>query len=228
MGRAWSKVELRLLDEEFADARTDDLAAALGRTYSQVAQKAAARGLKKSAAYLASPAAHRLDGVKGMGTRFEKGQAAWNKGMKGVVGVQEACRATQFKKGRPAHEARNYQPIGTLRVNADGVLERKVTDDPSVYPSRRWAPVHRLAWEAEHGPVPAGCAVVFKPGRKTTDPALITPDSIECLTRAELMRRNSYHTNYPPEVARLIQLTGAIKRQINKRVRNEQDDQRPA
>lgn len=31
------------------------------------------------------------------------------------------------------------------------------------------------------------------------------------------MRRNSYHTNYPKDVQLLIQLRGAVNRQINKR-----------
>lgn len=218
---AWKESDLRLLREEFADSRTDDLAAALGRTYSQVAQKAAALGLKKSATYLASPAAHRLDGVKGLGSRFKAGQSAWNKGLKGVVGVQEACRATQFKPGSKPH---TWVPVGTYRINADGLLDVKVNDEPG--PSKvRWHPVHRVVWEQANGPVPAGCAVVFRPGTKTTDPALITADRLECLTRSELMKRNSYHTNYPPAVARLIQLTGAIKRQINKRAKHEQEHQ---
>ena len=37
------------------------------------------------------------------------------------------------------------------------------------------------------------------------------------MTRAELMKRNSYHNRYPKEVARLVQLRGAVTRQINKR-----------
>jgi len=33
------------------------------------------------------------------------------------------------------------------------------------------------------------------------------------------MRRNSYHTRYPKEVAQLIQLKGALNRKINRRSR---------
>jgi hypothetical protein len=221
-GKPWSPVDLALLNEHFADSRTDDLAQVLGRNYSQVAQKAAKLGLKKSAAYLASPDAHRLDGVKGMGTRFEKGLTPWNKGTKGIVGVQEACRATQFKKGRPASEARNYQPIGTTRICADGILERKVTDDPSIVPARRWVAVHRLVWIAANGPVPQGHLVAFRPGRRTSVEAEITLDAVELITRVELMRRNTYH-QYGPEIASVVQLRGAITRQINKRTRKDDE-----
>ena len=214
----WGQVELELLQRNYADSRTDELAKAIGCTLSSCYQKARKLGLAKSEAYLNSPDAHRLDGLKGAGTRFIKGQATWNKGLKGVVGVQEACRATQFKKGRPPEEARNYKPIGTHRLNADGHVERKVTDDPSLVPARRWTPVYRLVWEAAHGPIPADHRVGFKPGMRTTDPALITADKLEFISRVEHMRRHTYH-QYGPEVASVMQLRGAITRQIKKRTK---------
>ena len=70
-------------------------------------------------------------------------------------------------------------------------------------------------WERAHGAIPAGHAVVFRPGRFTTNPDAITEDGLELVTRAELMRRNTIH-NYPPELARLVQLKGAITRQVNR------------
>lgn len=217
--KTWTECDLALLRSRFADARTDDLATALGRSYSTVAQKAAKLGIRKSAEYLASPAAHRLDGVKGLGTRFEPGQPAWNKGLKGVVGVQEACRATQFKKGRPPNEARNYVPIGSLRVCADGYLEQKVTDDQTIAAARRWTAVHRLVWEAAHGPIPDGHVVVFRAGQKTTELNRVTPQILEVVTRRQLMQRNSVHSKYPPQLARLVQLRGALTRQINRKAK---------
>ena len=217
--RPWTVVEVEMLRRNFPDSRTDDLAQALGRNYGPVAQKAASLGLVKSDAYLQSPAAHRLDGVKGIGTRIQPGAVPWNKGLRGVVGVQEACRATQFKKGRPAEEARNYLPVGTIRINADGCLERKLTDDPSLAPARRWEPVHRLVWIEAHGPVPAGHVVVFLPGRRATELERITLDAVELVTRRELMNRNTVHAKYPPELARLVQLRGALQRQINRKTK---------
>ena len=57
---------------------------------------------------------------------------------------------------------------------------------------------------------------------KTTDPDQITADKVECISRAENMKRNSYH-RYGKEIASLVQLRGAINRQINKRSKkNEQ------
>jgi hypothetical protein len=218
--RLWTEDELALIERDFSDTRTDELAQALGRPYSQVAQRAAKMGLKKSQAYLDSPAAHRLDGVKGIGTRFEPGLVPWNKGVKGVVGVQEACRAMQFKKGRPPEEARNYLPIGTVRLSKDGYLERKVTDDPDMFPARRWVGVHRLVWLEAGNEIPAGHVVVFRPGRRSTVADEITVDALELITRVELMKRNTFH-RYGPEVAGLVQLRGALTRQINKRSKEQ-------
>ena len=39
---------------------------------------------------------------------------------------------------------------------------------------------------------------------------------LRVFTRAELMRRNTCH-NHGPEIAQVIQLRGAVTRQINKR-----------
>jgi hypothetical protein len=77
--------------------------------------------------------------------------------------------------------------------------------------------VHLLVWEAANGPVPPGHAITFLPGRRTTDASLITLDALQLVSRAELMRRNSHHTNYPKEVSQLIQLKGALNRKINRR-----------
>ena len=54
----------------------------------------------------------------------------------------------------------------------------------------------------------------------TTEPDQITADRVECITRAENMRRNTYH-RYGPEVAKLVQLRGAINRQIRKREKEQ-------
>lgn len=214
--RYWTADELRQLRECYPDTRTDELAAALGRPPASVYNQANSLGMRKSAAFLASEAAGRIQrgrtDPRMVATQFKAGQEAWNKGQSYRPGGRAA--ETQFKPGRPAHEAHNYKPIGSLRLSKDGYLERKVTDDPAVVPARRWIGVHRLVWEAEHGPVPAGHVVVFMPGRRTTVQAEITLDAVELITRRELMERNTVH-NYPREIARLVQLRGALARQIN-------------
>lgn len=151
--------------------------------------------------------------------QFKPGQSAWNRGKpaKGWNPNIANCQATQFKKGHlGGAAAEKIQPIGALRI-AGGQLQKKINNDPKFM--RRWVPVSRLVWEAANGPVPAGHVVVFKPGKATTEEAAITLGKLELISRAENMRRNSYHTRYPKEVAQLIQLRGALNRKINKRIK---------
>jgi len=162
-------------------------------------------GLKKSAKFMAEESG-----------RIKPGQSPWNKGVKGSTGTQAGCLATQFRPGRDPSEARNYRPIGSLRITKDGYLEQKVTDDQSVYPARRWVALHRLVWERENGQPPNGHIVVFRPGMLTTDADLITVDRLECITRSENMQRNTYH-RYGKEIAQLIQLRGVITRKIREK-----------
>lgn len=209
--RRWTDSEIELLTRLYPDTPTAEIASKLGMSVKRVYSNAALLGLKKSDAYLASPAAYRLrsgDNV-GASTRFQKGHTTWNKGMKGLdIGGKN----TRFKPGHRSGKAQElYRPIGAERISKDGYLQRKVNDGMPL--QKRWRGVHILVWEEANGPLPKGHAVVFKDGNKQH----ITLDNLELVTRGELMRRNSYHTNYPKEVAQLVQLRGAITRKINKR-----------
>jgi hypothetical protein len=125
--RFWTKDEDRTLRRRYPHEPTADIARDLGRTLLATYQRAYGFGLTKSAAYLSSPAAHRLDGVKGAGTRFEKGHRTWNKGMSYQPGGR--CRETQFKKGNRSLRwpAEDY-PVGALRINSDGQLDMKIKE----------------------------------------------------------------------------------------------------
>lgn len=205
-----------------------DLARSLGRSEHAVYMRANLLGLRKDAEWMADRTRRQWAAGQHENSRrahFKPGQEAWNKGRPAAEWIRnvEPCRATQFKPGRPASEARNYRPIGSLRVSGCGLLERKVTDDPSLYPARRWVAVQRLVWEAANGPIPAGHLVRFREGRATTNEHEITLDRLELVSRSENMRRNSRHTRYPPEVNQLIQLVGALNRKINNRSRGHEE-----
>lgn len=220
----WTPAKLAKLRRLYPITRTSEMAKMLGASLRATYTQARKLGLRKAPEYLADTArSGRTNGQRGLTTRFKAGQTPWNKGRKGWKAGGRAA-TTQFKPGRPAHESRNYVPIGTYRINHDGYLEQKTTDDRSLAPARRWVGVHRLVWEAANGPVPPGHAVVFRPGRRTAELERITVDGLELIPRAELMRRNSHH-NLPPEVSQLIQLRGALNRKIRNRTkaREEQD-----
>jgi hypothetical protein len=221
----WTDAQLAVLRQFYPDLPAANLAQVLGRPVGSVYQMAAKLGLSKSEAFNQSDASGRTQRGKtnpGMqATQFKPGTAPWNKGKKGSTGLHPNCRATQFTSRKP-EQSRNYQPIGSLRITKDGILERKVTDDRNLVPARRWTPVARLVWEAANGKVPPKHIVVFKPGMRTTDPALITLDRLECISRTENAARN-HPRNKSPELAKLTQLKGAITRQVNRIVREAQE-----
>lgn len=210
--RAWADVDVEYLRAHFPHERTEDVARVLGRKYGTTAQKAKKLGLQKSREYLASEQSGRLrpgDG-RGVAGRFQLGHVTWNKGQQ----HPSTGRAveTQFRAGQLPH---NTLPVGSYRVSKDGYLERKYREARGG-PSARWRSVHRLVWEAEHGPTPAGHVVVFLPGMHSTTLAEITLDKLELVTRQELMKRNTIH-RLPEELVSTIQMNGWLKRQINKR-----------
>lgn len=223
----WTEEQLAVLRMRYPHERSESIAQTLGCSVSRVYSKAGKLGLKKSPEFLASSESGRTGhDSRGVTGRFVKGQRSWNKGIKGSTGNHPNCQRTQFKKGEMHGAAQhNYVPIGTERISKDGYLERKVTDDHPV-PARRWVAVHRLVWEAAKGPIPAGHVVCFLPGRKTADRERITIDALELVSRGELAKRN-HPLSRDPELAKLVQLKGAITRQVNRIAREaEKKDDR--
>lgn len=223
--RLWEPWDDVLLAARYPHERTETLARDLGRSVQAVYVRAAALGLTKSAEYLASPEACRLrrgDQV-GAASRFRKGHVPANKGLRRPGWAPGRMQETQFRKGeRRGVAVRLYQPIGTERW-AYGYLQRKVNDDLPL--QRRWRAVHVMVWEASHGPVPKGHVIAFRNGDRRD----IRLDNLQCISRRELMARNTVH-NLPKPLAETVQLLGALKRQIRRKESrsHEEQDRGPA
>ncbi|RYF07985.1 MAG: HNH endonuclease [Comamonadaceae bacterium] len=226
MRKPWTPHQLKLLRELYPDHTAASVSLVLGRETGSVYRKANELGLSKSEAFQQSTASGRIrrgrTDPRMVATQIKPGAEPWNKGVKGSTGLHENSKRTQFKKGRAASESRNYVPIGSLRISKDGYLERKVTDDPALAPTRRWTAVHRLVWQATNGAIPPGHIVVFRTGKKTTVLEDVTADRLECITRAENAQRN-HPRNRSPELAKLVQLKGAITRQVNRIAREARE-----
>lgn len=217
--KRWTKAEERLLRKKYPHMPTIDLMPLLpGRTLSTIYQHAIGLGLRKTQKYLDSPAAHRLDGVKGMGTRFQKGHQSWNKGTHWTAGGRSA--ETRFKKGnRSARWDPEDYAVGALRISTDGELQIKFREG-----LRAWIRLARFVWTTERGPIPKNGVIRALNGDE--DDCRI--ENLRLTTRKELMDENTYH-KYPKEITQLIQLRGALNRQINKREKErEQHDSRLA
>lgn len=216
--RRWTDAERDIVRAHYATTRTEDLAKTIDRTRSAVSVEAGKLGLHKDPAWVAENARQSLANPNhpARKTQFKKGHVPWTAGSKGqgLVGLHPNTAANHYKRGNlSGFAAKRVLPLGSYRVNDDGIVDVKVSTEPGPQ-TRRWKAVHRVVWEAAHGPVPKGHAVVFLPGRRTSDPALITLDALEMITQAELMRRNSLH-RMGPELASLVQLRGVLTRAIN-------------
>lgn len=226
--KLWTEAELDTVRKRYPHEPTAVIARDLGRSTQSTYSLAHKMGLKKTDAFNQTELSGRIRrgrrDPRMVATQFRPGHVPANKGLR-RPGWAPGCMAeTQFKRGELNGAAkRNYVPIGSTRI-VYGNLERKTTDDPTIYPAARWKPVHRLVWEAVNGPVPKGCIVVFKPGMHTIIEHEITLDRLACISRAENMRRNTVH-RYGPEIAGVYQLKGALTRQINKaEERHEKQD----
>lgn len=224
--RFWSPAEVRKLRRVYPDSSTATLTRMFRRSKGKIYQAAQRYGLKKSAQFYAnakrSGRFHKLT-TSGVPYRYPKGHVPANKGLRRPGYAPGRMRETQFKKGRPPQQARNYKPIGSTRI-VYGNLEVKVTDDQTLYPARRWRPVHALVWEAVNGPVPAGHIVRFLPGRHTIIRDEITVDRLELVSFAENMRRNTIHNKLPPDLKRAVMTLGQLNRRIREKERHVTHD----
>ena len=217
-GRPWTAAEDATVTALYPLRSAQSIADSLGRGVRAIYMRANLLGLSKPEGW-ASECTRKRWAVG----RHEKSREAlaggrgWNKGIKGSTGLHPNCQRTQFRKGHlGGAAAERMVPVGTLRI-AEGQLQKKVNDGLPL--QSRWVAVQRLVWEAANGPIPPGHVVVFKDGRVRTEESQITLGVLELISRGENMRRNSVHTRYPKEVALLVQLRGAINRQINKRAK---------
>lgn len=224
--RTWTDAELATLRSQYPTTRTADLAVTLGITVHLVYSQATRLGLRKSAEFHATDKSGRIfkGGTLGQASQFKPGQQPWNAGTHYQAGGR--CAETQFKPGNQPHTT---QPVGAYRIvthqSGHQHLERKTSEAKGAN-HKRWTPVTRLVWEQANGPVPRGHIVVFKPGRQTLVLEDITLDAVECITRKEIARRNHPNSSNP-ELARLIQLKGAITRQVNRITRTTESRATP-
>jgi hypothetical protein len=212
--RFWAGSDVEKLRALYPDTPMPQLVEVFKRPEYSIYNKAHALGLKRSAAYLASEHACRLrrEGNPGIGSRFQKGQTSWNKGVSYTAGGRSP--ETRFAPGTMPH---NHVPVGTERITCDGIRQRKTHDDGPAH--RRWKSVHMIMWEEAHGELPPGHIVVFR-DRNTTN---IQIENLELITRAENMRRNTIH-RYPPELKLTIRQLGRLKKAISEASNEKQDD----
>lgn len=183
----WTEPEVARLRELYPGTKTEELVAVFGRSVKSLYNAAKMFGIRKTPAYLASPAACRLRrdaSAASVAKRFQSGHEPYNKGLKHPPGWSPGRMAeTQFRKGeRRGKAAENYCAIGTILTDPEGYQRIKVRDAAKGEATgfgnvRVWPLLNRHVWEQHHGPIPAGHAVVFKDGDRTN----VAIDNLECI-----------------------------------------------
>lgn len=207
--RMWTEEESQLVREMYPDHFASEIAVLLNRSVASVFCHAKSIGVKSNLEKIRRAGKMSSSHPNVVASRFQKGGASWNKGVKMRPETYEKVKATMFQKGSTPV---NYKPIGTERINVDGYVEVKVTRD-------RWRLKHRVVWEENNGSIPAGHNIQFKNGNKQD----VRIENLYIIKRSEQMRNeNSMHAKYPEELKEVMRLKGQIKRQINKqnRIRN--------
>lgn len=150
---------------------------------------------------------HKLS--NGRDQRFRPGFVPHNKGQTFRWGM-----SGWFTKG---HMTANYRPVGSERINSDGIIEVKI-DNP-----RTWKSKHAVIWEKLNGPIPKGHVVIFSDGNKRN----FISNNLLLVSRAELVVMNkkgliSAHpelTKTGKLVADIIMKTTDRKRAVRRRKR---------
>lgn len=222
--RLWTKADDATLRRLYPDTPNTVLARRLRRTVFAIYGRADKLGLNKSAAYMAGPHACRLRRGDHVGARFRfaKGHVPANKGLRRPGWSAGRMKETQFKKGGgfSGTASLNWKPVGSTRL-VDGYVYVKVADVRNVRWTVNWLPLHVIEWERLHGPLPAGHCLWFTDG----DRLHVDVANLELHTRAENLARNSVH-NLPKPLADTVQLLGALNRQINRRTRHHEEQDR--
>lgn len=157
-----------------------------------------------------------IERFKQLGRR-KIGNVPPNKGKKQKEWMSRAGRkrikATQFKLGHLPHNTRTDFEIA-IRNDSSGHKYQYIR-----VALGKWVPLHRYNWEKAKGKIRGNLKLVFKDGNTMN----CEVQNLELLTPAQLMERNSWY-RYPTELGKIIQLQGALTRQINKhskRLKNE-------
>lgn len=146
----------------------------------------------------------------GITGQFEKGHTPFNKGKKGVNPPNSGC----FKKGQ---KPKNWRPVGSERVNAEGYTEIKVKDEGTH--KSMWRLKHHVIYEEHNGSIPKGYIVIF--GDK--DRSNFSPDNLILISRKQsmilnknrLIQNDTELTKTAINVANLMLQIGKLKKENN-------------
>lgn len=199
--------ELKLL---YPVTKNENLAKHFNCSYSKITNLSSLYGLKKDVEWRREISREKMRDPNHPGRKYliQKGNISHNKGKRqsefmSAVAI-ERTKATRFK---PGQKGWNHKEIGYERINVDGYIEIKVAE-PNVFKLKQ-----RVVWVENFGEIPKSHNVQFKDGDRLN----CSPENLYCISRSDQLKfENSYIAKYPKELQLAIQAKGALKRQINK------------
>jgi len=200
----------------YPDTPSAEIAAQYGVSTSTVYQTAKRYRIRKSEAFMKSPAGGRIQQGqrRSIATEFKKGQKT-TLGQK-LTFRSEATKikgeSTRWRKGNLPHNTKEDGAITVRCLYSDGQRKQYKYIRLSV---ARWEFLHRHLWMTHHGDIPKGSNVIFRDG----DTMNCVIENLECITDKELAYRNR-HTQYPAEIRQLIEARNKLNREIHEQRSN--------
>jgi hypothetical protein len=196
-GTKWTEHQLQTLTALYADSTMQELKEAIGRSECSIYSKAFHLGLCKSAQHI-----ERMQQITtknlvegGAKSRFQKGNATWNKGVKGFMGANK----TSFKKGNIPPQTLE---VGAVRLDKDGKTLIKQSNG-------HWKYEHVLLWESVNGELPKDKVIKFVDGNINN----LKIENLQAIGRGDLMLINSIY-RYPKELQSAIKILNKLKRKV--------------
>ena len=212
MRSKWTEKDIEMLRLYYCDTQLKDLSKLLGKSAQSIYGMAYKLGFKRSEFFLAENCRFKKGTNTGANFRFKKGQTSWNKGVKKDQYIEKMPNdsylkmiKTCFKKGNTPH---NACPVGyeVLRKDKGGKSYWMI----KIAESSKLVYKHKHIWEQANGPITKGHNIIFKDGNTHN----CTIENLECISNAELMRRNSIQ-RFPPELISTIKLLHKLKRKTH-------------
>ncbi len=210
---SFRKDDIKLLTDLYPNTPSRVIAEMIGCSVHSVHNLAFRIGLKKDQIYLSNMNKQLGKSLSESGreTRFHKGEIPSNKGLRQEQYMSaeaiERTKRTRFKKGNLPHNTK-YDNAISIRMDSKGRSYKWFRIGLG-----KWIPFHRHIWEQANGRIPKGYNVQFKDG----DPLNCAIENLYLISQADqLKNENSLHARYPEDIQHLIQLKGALNRQINK------------
>lgn len=209
--RTWSKSDLKLLKEKYTDTPMQELMELFGCSSRAIYGQCFAIGAKRSPEFIANNLGFKPGSEVGKDLRFKKGIVAFNAGKKQHEYMSEEAiaktLATRFKPGHKPHNTKCGNNHISIRNDKRGVPQKFIKLADGV-----WVYLSRYNWEQNFGPIPEGHVIAFK----DRDTLNCEPHNLMCLSKAENMRRNSYHNNYTEEMKEVVVMRAKITRRVKK------------